>query len=290
MHDFTELDRNINLNKPENYHLSIQLSPDGFSFCILETYIGRYVGVKHYHFKKSMYFDQYMENIYQIINTDPLLKCNYHSTSLMSVSDKALLIPEEIFEKDTVKEYFSVHEDLGELHELHYNYIPNFKTYNVFSQHHELLNLFRQSYHDVGIFHQWTSLLLKPDLEETILKTKAVVNFNDQFFDFVVIKENKLLLCNKYFYKNENDFVFYLLNVFKQLKIDSNECEIVIMGNTQEKNRYFELLGKFVTKYEISGPGDWYSYSPALKNISKPYFYNLYNLHRCVSLEESTEG
>ena len=270
MHDFTELDRNIDLNKTENYHLSIQPTLDGFSFCLLETYIGRYVGTRHYQFKGNMHFDNYLNKVSRILNNDELLKHQFGSVSLNMVNQKAILIPKQVFDKTRVKKYFELNCPLGELDELHYNFNPFHKVYNVFSVHHELLNIFRSKYEKVGVFHQWTSLIGLKELEEAIEGSLAYINFNTGFFDIVIVRENKLLICNSYVHKNENDFVFYLLNVLKQLNIDKEDCAIKIIGNTADKGKYFDLLGRFVNKFEIGNIGDEFSFSPSLKNISGP--------------------
>jgi len=288
MHDFTELDRNISLDKPEKYNLSIQLMRDGFSYSILETYIGRYVGAKHYQFRANMYFDDYLEKISRILSNDELLSTGYGGINLMVVSGKAILIPEDIFNEKDIKEHYILNENLEDLEEIHYNFIPYFKTYNVFSSHHELLNLFRSKYQDINIYHQRSSILNMKELEVSSSGLKIYVNFTTSFFDLIIVKENKLIFCNSFIYSSENDFIFYLLNTLKQLKLNDSGCEILIIGNIENKGRYFDLLRKFINDFEIGDMGDEFSFSPSLKNVSNPFLYNLYNLYRCVLLEANT--
>ena len=289
MHDFTELDRKIDINKPEKYHISIQLQPDGFSFCILETYLKRYIGTQHYLIKEQIHFEDYLTNIDKILNTDPLLQPRYNSVSLMHTSKKAILVPDVLFNKEEVRIFFDINEQRDELEEIHYNHIPAFNTYNVFAVHHELLNLFRNKYKNTGIFHQWSSILSIKDLENTFPGSKAYIHFNKHYFDIVIVKDKRLLFCNSFDYKNENDFVFYVLNTFKKIKLELSDLEIIVIGDVYDKGKYFELLGKFVDSYEIGNVDEEFSYSPSLKNISKPNLYNLYNLYRCASLAENTE-
>jgi hypothetical protein len=289
MHDFTELDRNINLNKPENYHLSIQLMQDGLSFCILESYIGRYVGAKHHHFDKTLVFEVYLDKVAHMLETEPLLQNKFGSVALMVMDPNAFLIPGAVFNKTEVKTYFEINRELNELEEIHYNHIPCFDAYNVFAAHSELLNLFRNKYKGVGIFHQRTSMLNNKNMEaQTGLR--IYVNNDPHFFDLVAVQDNKLIFCNAYTYVTENDFVYFFLNTFKQLRIDPNKGRVFIVGEVDKKARQITLLGKYIKPLEIGTVGEEFSHSPNLSHIAKPYYYNLYNLYRCVSLVEHTRG
>ena len=288
MHDFTELDRNIDLNKPEKYHLSIQLGQDGFSFCILEKYIKRYVGIRHYQINDKLYFNDYLEKIRSIINEDNLLKLPYASVSLLFPTRKSILIPGDIFEKEEIKAYFDLNDDLDDLDEIHFNFIPLFNTYNVFAIHTDLLNIFRSNFKSLKLYHQWSSVLCSLELENSKQGSCTLINFNSNFFDLIVVNEMKLIFCNSFEIKNENDFAFYLLNSLKNLDPEIKKSKILMIGNTSNKSKYFDLLNMYIKNFEIGDLTEEFSYSPALKNTVKPTFYNLYNIFRCELLEENT--
>ena len=55
---FLELfDETLDINSTENYELSVQVSPDGFAFCLLDTIRNKFVLIRSFEPEENKYFN-----------------------------------------------------------------------------------------------------------------------------------------------------------------------------------------------------------------------------------------
>lgn len=70
-------------------------------------------------------------------------------------------------------------------------------------------------------------------------------------FDIVGVKENLLQIANTYPLRNNEEFLYFTLNVFDQLKFDPYETETLLHGNVNAKSPLLSDLRKYVNNVEI---------------------------------------
>ena len=80
---FLELfDETLDINATENYELSVQVSPDDLSFCILDTLRNKFVLLRSYEPEDNSRFDPYRLN--EIIRKDDFLTRKFRKTNLIT--------------------------------------------------------------------------------------------------------------------------------------------------------------------------------------------------------------
>ena len=69
---FLELfDETLDINSTENYELSVQVSPDGFSFCLLDTIRNKFVLIRAFEPEENKYFNT--DKINELLSKDDFL-------------------------------------------------------------------------------------------------------------------------------------------------------------------------------------------------------------------------
>ena len=69
---FLELfDETLDINSTENYELSVQVSPDGLSFCLLDTIRNKFVLIRSFGAEENKYFNA--DKISELLHKDDFL-------------------------------------------------------------------------------------------------------------------------------------------------------------------------------------------------------------------------
>jgi hypothetical protein len=281
MHDFSFIDETLDINITNTYHVSIQVSLNGFSFCILDTVHNKYIALKHYEFgKKDTTFEN---NIKLTLRDDEFMNQEYKSAGLIFTTRKSTLIPAPLFNKKYLKEYFSFNHNLDESEKIYYNHLRNTDAYVVFALPGYLPDIINHHFPKINIYHQSTPFLenilrnhkKKPD------KHIVFLNADNELFDIAVVHLKKLKLYNCFYYKNENDLLYFVLYMYEHLKLDPEKSDLCIAGKILKSSKHYEILNKYIRNIRFEKLEPQFSYSYTLNEIPSHTFVNLLNLYTC---------
>ena len=94
---FLELfDETLDINSTENYELSIQVSFDGLSFCLLDAIRNKYVLIRVFEPEENKYYSS--DNIKELFIKDDFLLKRYKSVRLIMPSPKFTLVPAPLYD------------------------------------------------------------------------------------------------------------------------------------------------------------------------------------------------
>lgn len=282
MPDIDLIDKSLNRENTQNYHLSIQSDLNGFSFCILDVKKNIYLGFRHYNLEKTFSIDDYVDRLTEVFNEDDLLGWQYDSSSFIYLTQKSTLIPESFFDKSNLKDYFEFNQNLNELDEINYNYLDEINAYNIFAVPHYIVNLVLSRLNNVSFFHQATPFI-KIIFENIVDKESksACVNLNSRFADIAVVSENKLCLYNTFQFQNETDLLYFVLYIYKQLDLKTGKNKLFIAGEHSDNIKYYSALKKYITTVRFLEPFT-FIFADILEKLTKYKYLNLFNSFRCV--------
>ena len=103
MQDFAFVDETLDINITQSYYLSIQVSLNGLSFCILDPVRNKYIALSHQNFETDLIFDDFLNTIEEYIEKNELLNHTFKSTKLIWLTNKNTLIPNSFFKKENLK-------------------------------------------------------------------------------------------------------------------------------------------------------------------------------------------
>ena len=64
--------------------------------------------------------------------------------------------------------------------------------------------------------------------------------------DILIIKEDRLLLLNRYTLNDPSDFIYHVMNSMKQLGLDRESIPVYLSGIIHDNHELYGLLGKYV--------------------------------------------
>lgn len=281
MYEFTFLDETLDINTTQSYHLSIQVSLNGFSFSILDTVRNKYVALKNYPLDKQKGIPE--DQLKDIFKKDEFLTRKYKSSSYFFITDKSTLVPSPLFNKDKIKEYLMFNHPLEERNKIFYNQIKNANTYTVYSIPVNICEILDKQFPGIKNYHQSV-----PFIEQIILKNQsgefdfsAFINITPGIFDIAVSQSKKLILYNQFCFKNENDFIYFVLNIFEQLKLNPEKTLLFLSGEITKTSKYYESLKKYIKSIRFEKRDNQFIYSYTFNQIPEHTFISLLNLYNC---------
>jgi hypothetical protein len=278
---FLELfDETLDINSTENYELSVELSPDNISFCVLDTIRNKFIMVRSSQAENNRNYT--FEEVGEIISKDDFLTKRYKKVNIIMPSPKFTLIPSPLFDPGRKDEYFSFNHVTPESNLILNNKLSDPDSYLVYTVSQPLYDIVKNRWPGVHPFHQ-----LKPLLEHiTGSGWKTADNYvhvhvERDFFNIIYYSHNLLRFCNSFKYRNTSDILYYILNVFKSMDIKMEET-VYLSGQTERYDDLFSNLALYIRNVKFAGPSGNFTFSYVFNETGLHRYINLINVVNCA--------
>ena len=270
---------NIDFNKSIDNHLSIQLSLDGFSFCIIDKNTNEVNLLQNILFENSSSTpEKHLKNVEKVFKTEELLSKNYDSINISHVNDLATMVPKPLFDPNYINNYIKYSSKTYKNDYIVYDEIENHDMFNVFIPFVNINNYLLEKFGSFEYKH-FSSILVK-----TILNTykfserpHMFVDLHEQYFEIVAIANNKLVLYNYFKYTTKEDFIYYILFTAEQLNFNPEKFELVLLGNIVKDDEFYKIAYDYVRNICLLENRSKYNFSDKFTSEIKREFYTLLN-------------
>ena len=229
----TKKEINKDLSAAENsYHkLSIQVSLNGLSFCILDT-IANTLSLSHnLTFKREVSpFDLHRE-IRQSFRDEGVLDFNFSEVIAIHRNPLFSLVPQPLFDEDQLPNYLKYNAKILASDHLEYDVIEGLETVNVYVPFANVNNYLYDLFGEFEFKHSGTVLL------ETLIKLPssrqgsiAYLHLAESQMDLAVFSSKKLLFYNSFTTSSPEDVLYFLLFSLEQLDLDPESLKLRLLG------------------------------------------------------------
>lgn len=266
----------------ESYYMSIQLSLDGLSFCALDPVTNVYMALGTVPFSEP---DRTFAKHEQYILCNDLFARRFRKV-LVSVESPAFsMIPNSLYDNERAAALLSltgikVRPDDKVLR----NNIELANATTLFSVPNFLYFFLKNQFKSVEIYHSTTptltAMLLKKrgDSAECMLD----VSICSDSMTVVAVRGNEILLCNRFYCKDNNDYVYMLLYLMSQLNFDVKTTPISLSGNVNATDERVKLLMRFSRLVSFAQAPSYFTYGfEQVDNVHR--FNTLFLMPLCVS-------
>jgi hypothetical protein len=267
-----------------SYFLSIRSASDGLSFCVLDPVINTYVAYAHIPFK-----DLSNDNLktQELLIKEKLLNMPYKKVLFMTESPKATLVPSALFDPSKKEQLYSLNHEYKQNEQVLCTHkIKMADAWNIFSIPKFLYHLVKNQFESISFYQHYSPLIETCLLSAQNKKLTTILNIDlhDHFFDIVVMDSRSLKLCNSFNYSNTNDFIYFILYTFEQLKLSPDSTLINLFGIHDRQNKNYQALKNYLRQTKIANFPNHFEYKDGLKikESHKLEHHNLFNLAICV--------
>ncbi len=277
---FLELfDETLDINSTENYELSLQVSPDGFAFCLLDAIRNKFVLLRSFEPEGNRYFNA--DKINDILAKDDFLVRKYRKVNLVMPSPKFTIVPAPLFDPGKKDEYFTFNHLKSEESAIISNKLNDPDSFLVFSVPGPVVDLLVSYHPGILPFHQ-----VKPLLNHISHSRKSIngnyihLNVEREYFNLIIFDHNQMKFCNSFKYRNITDILYFTLNVFRNLGIPQEET-IHLSGLTEKYDDLSSNLSLYIRNIKFAEPAGNFTFSYVFNDTDLHRFLNLFSAINC---------
>lgn len=227
--------------------LSIQVSLDGLSFCVLNTTTNTVSHYNFFPFNDVMTPYQLLDKVKRVFNSALILQSDFKKVKVIYMNELSTFVPKPLFSDKNLADYLKFNTKVLQNDYITYDVIANNDMVNVYVPYVNINNFVFAQYGSFEYKHFATvlveNILAKaPNKEEPIM----YVNMQLSHFEIVVVKNRKLLFYNSFRHSNKEDYIYYLLFTAEQLNLNPDKFDLYFLGDVLEGDRIHEITYKYV--------------------------------------------
>ncbi|MDT7827296.1 DUF3822 family protein [Pricia sp. S334] len=263
--------------------LSIQVSLNGLSFCILNTQANEVIQTESQVFAKQLTPYAVLERLKALFLEHKIGQKRFSEVVAVHRNNLFGLVPQLFFNADELANYLKFNTKLLSTDHITYDELKKDGLVNVYvpfvninNYIYDLFGAFTFKHHGTVMIESLLGRPVQPDnrqvqvsgrqnavsdgtgrSEELKSKGKEPVCYVyvcERKIDVTVVVQNKLLLYNNFSFVTKEDFLYYLLFTLEQLKLDASTVSVKLFGDIEEDDDIYELCYRYIPHVGIFAP------------------------------------
>jgi hypothetical protein len=282
MRDICFIDKTFDNTQTNSYHLSIQISLDGFYFSVLDIPRGKYVVLNGHHFflKRARLL---LKHVSEVIESEDIFNHDFKSIEILYSTRKFTLVPQAFYSRVSLDKYLWFNNLLEKGFIVGKNLFPNAGCWCIFDMPQNLSEFLAAKFPGCTIKHHLFPLVegvLKRN-RTSADKGQVHLNFARDSFEMVVVNGSKLIYCNMFTYKTDRDILYHVLYTFDQLKLSPEYTELILHGQIPQVSPVYHLFKKYVKWTSFARLDTSFQYSYTFNQLPEHYFTSLLSVYKC---------
>ena len=267
---------NFNIALANSYHLSIQLGISHFSYCLLNTITLTYDYAKKYTLSSV---DDTAAEIIEIINNDAIIKAEFSSQSVAFVNFPSTLVPSSLYKKEEKEAILAFNtEAKGKVLA---DTIPSQEADLIYSVPESILTIVSNFFPKAKQKAQ-ESILIQQYSQLNTNTEKAYLYLNQKKVTITFFRKNKLVFNNTFTYITKEDLLYFVLFSFEQLKLSTENIEVILFGAIEKDDEYFNLLYDYIRNLKLGKRPHQFNFPAEFDSLAEHKYFGLFTQVLCV--------
>ncbi|MDO6597963.1 DUF3822 family protein [Oceanihabitans sp. 2_MG-2023] len=242
-----------------NQELSIQISLNGLSFCILHPDTNTIAYLKHFNFSQKQTPFQVLDELKKIFNTTQALQSNFNALNVVYINELSTLVPKPLFNENAIADYLKFNSKILQTDYIAQDVIVINNSVNVYVPYMNINNYLYDKFGSFAYKHFSTILVEEILLKEKHAQDKKMyVHVNNNHFEIIVTNQGNLDLYNTFTFTTKEDFIYYILFTAEQLQLNPETLKLVFLGNIVAENELYNIAFKYIRHIAFGTPNTNY--------------------------------
>ena len=274
-------DAGFELNPPASYQMILTLGRLSLESVVFDPSRKKFVAFLQHNIPGNSGKKEYFEQVARILAEDELLRLPYKNIRLIWQSQSSTLVPSPLFDIKERESYLQFNQVLDAGDVVISDNIRSADAFNIFAVPAELYtavgSLHPRIHHHASVLVESLLLLNRHNINPI----QVFVNVHSGFFDMVVINERKLRFYNSFAYNTAEDFIYFVLFVFEQLKLMPEKDLVTLSGQILQHSPIYDIMYKYIRNLAFAGPIGQVTESYILQDIEAWQYQTLFNTILC---------
>ncbi len=234
---------NINLEHPERYILTIRIHPEEYAFALYNpaedgSYYYRTIDKSSSGYAFTCFKDFFFDHEWMTLP--------FRKTIVMNHTPEFTFIPSLIFEEKDKEAFMNFNFSESKMPVLSQKLrIPEITILHRMEE--EVYEFFQRSFlSPVFVHHQSPLIVYFQEKSRTVNAHQLTVNVRENEIDILCFSRGEFILGNHFPCKQTSDAVYYILFIWKQLKLDQMKDFVLITGESSSKKILMEELKQYL--------------------------------------------
>jgi len=179
--------------------------------------------------------------------SNTVFSADFNSVIVIHQNELATLVPKELYDAEHKVDYLKFNSKILRNDFITEDEIAINNSVNVYVPYVNINNYIFETFGEFVYKHS-SSILIDSILQDSKTSENPIVyiNVNTDTIELIVVENNKLQLFNVFNYYSKEDFIYYVLFVFEQLKLNAETTHIQLSGNIIIGDDLYVILYTYV--------------------------------------------
>ncbi|MEO0526552.1 MAG: DUF3822 family protein [Bacteroidota bacterium] len=239
------------------YKLSIQVSLNGLSFCVLDTIGNKILASESISFEKDLSPYEVQKRLATHLEKHQISDATFSEVVVIHRNNLFSLVPKALFDENELPNYLKFNTKILANDLIVFDEIESYDIVNVYVPFVNINNYIYDLFGEFEFRHTGTVMV------HTLLNSHSngnestcYVHVSEQQMDITVLSQKKLHLFNSFNFYSREDFIYYLLFTLEQLKLDTETVKLRLFGIIEEGDDIYDLCYEYVKNVSIFIPSN----------------------------------
>ncbi|MEP5613531.1 MAG: DUF3822 family protein [Cyclobacteriaceae bacterium] len=279
-------DEKFSIDELEDYSLALQVGIRDFQVVVTDTQDNQVMSLEDYRLEGIKTVNGRLRLIKDILDNHEYLTAGFwKGVKLCLKTHKFSLVPSKMFVADSAKDYLSVNSDIkASFEDVSYYKQISVGLVNIFATETKLCNWISSIYKRkaIHIIHQGSALI------EGFLKhndhshEKTLFCYVDRgILHQIVAEEGKLLFYNQYAVRKKEDYLKYIMLVFKEMGMDPKKNAVQFWGFIKQNSEEITMLKKFIRNISLGSKPSFLKFGYKFDEIDDHQYFDVMSTYIC---------
>lgn len=248
--------------KTYNKELSIQVSLNGLSFCVLNTETNTITHLKSYLSSKKQNPIALLDQLKQVFETERILHDDFNAVTVIHVNELSALVPNPLFNEEIIADYLKLNTKILKTDFITHDTIAFNDSVNVYVPYVNANNFIYDHFGEFTYKH-YSTILIESIMraEKHASGSKLYLHVHPSHFEIVAIKDGQLTLYNTFEYDTPEDFIYYVLFTMEQLSLNPETINVLLLGDINTTDPVYTILYKYIRTVDFGNRMDPFTFT-----------------------------
>jgi hypothetical protein len=228
-------------------NLVLQISLTHISFCIKDTLRNKIETPVLFPLNNNSNPSEIESSLSKILNETPALQNSFDHVLVLHNNNLLTFVPNVFFDEQYMSSYLQYNIKIFPSDFFTSDVVTNHEMNTVYVPYVNINNLLIDRFGNFDYKHAFTILVKKVlDSCKNIDEPQLYVHCQVDNFQIIAVKNQRLLLFNTFEYKNEDDFIYYILFTAEQLNMNPETFQLKLFGQIYIGNDLYNIAYKYI--------------------------------------------
>ncbi len=249
------MQNNTQITEKNNKKLVLQISLNGFSYCIINLLNQQISNVTETVFQTTTETNKnnhLIKTVSENLISKPELNDNYDEIIVLYSNNLNTFVPTALFDEDYLGSYLQYNTKVFETDYFAFDTIKNYEMHNVFIPYIHINNLLIDHFKKFNYKHSNSILVTKIlQLSKNNDLIKMYVHIQKHHFEIVVAQNQKLIFFNSFEYITPEDFIYYILFTAEQLNLNPDTFSLELIGDINQNDDFYKIAYNYIRNISL---------------------------------------